>query len=304
MRYNWVATDVIALPKVGFGAFMGRRKQKAEWRRKYPPVKLLTYLSVAVVILGIGLYLIFEYAINDAPPDCSQVDTPRAAIVDQLSTSSANETFVQESTALLNQAGFAVDYYPGEAVTVDFYRNLPTHCYRLILLRVHSASFNPEQSVFDLFTSEPYSRSKYVAEQVDDRLRRCAFDTVDDPYVPGDPEYFGITHKFVSGSMLGQFYRTVVVMMGCEGMKYENMADAFIQKGALVYIGWDKLVTASHTDEATVELLRLFVTEKKALTQAIAETMSEVESDPIYQAVLDYYPLASGNCTMDDVLKD
>lgn len=282
----------------------GRHRPKGpEKSRKYPLKKILAYGAIAVVVLGVGLYFILDYLIQDVPPDCSQSTVLRAAIVDQLSESQENQTFVDESTALLQQAGFDVDYFDGESVTVNCYRDLPTHCYSVILLRVHSASFNPEQPVFDLFTSELYSKSKYVGEQLDDRVRACAFDTQDDPYEPGDPVWFGITHKFIRSSMKGEFYNTMIIMMGCEGMKYNDMAQAFIDRGAAVYIAWDKLVTAPHTDQAAIALLGRFLQQEQTVGDAVAGTMAEVGTDK-YGGTLWYYPADTANYTIYDILGD
>ncbi|MGB2798334.1 MAG: hypothetical protein WBC82_00560 [Dehalococcoidia bacterium] len=279
------------------------RPKEPEKSRKYPLKKILAYGAIAVVVSGVGLYFILDHLIQDAPPDCSQSTVLRAAIVDQLSESQENQTFVDESTALLQQAGFDVDYFDGESVTVNLYRELPTHCYSVILLRVHSASFNPEQRVFDLFTSELYSKSKYVGEQINDQLRQVAFDTSYDPYEEGDPTYFGITHKFICSSMKGEFYNTMIIMMGCEGMKYDDMAQAFIDRGAVVYIAWDKLVTAPHTDQAAIDLLENFLQQEQTVGDAVAGTMAEVGMDK-YGGTLWYYPADTANYTLYDILGD
>ncbi|NIU83177.1 MAG: hypothetical protein GWN64_06760, partial [Candidatus Thorarchaeota archaeon] len=95
-------------------------------------------------------------------------------------------------------------------------------------------------SILGLFTSERYSveaAKKYREEILDDRLVRAFF-------TEGEEEYFGIVPKFVEESMKGEFENTIIIMMGCEGLGYEeltytDMAEAFIKKGAKVYIGWD-----------------------------------------------------------------
>lgn len=281
------------------------RAGESEKSRGYALGKILVCGAIAVLLLGVGLYLLSAYVLHSQPADCSGGALPRAAIIDHLSASQGNLTFIEESTALLVNSGFDVDYYPTEAVTVELYRNLPQHCYSLILLRVHSASFSsldPGEVVFDLFTSEEYSRTKYVAEQLDDRLRRCAFDTSYDPYEEGDPTYFGITHKFVRHSMKGEFFNTVVIMMGCEGLERTEMAQAFIDIGAGAYIGWNGLVTAPHTDSATIRLLEQFVEQGQTLKEAVIAAMDEVGADPDHGSVLLYYPEGSASCTMDDVL--
>lgn len=67
-----------------------------------------------------------------------QKKRPQAAIVDQLSPSQPNPDFATSATKILEQAGYEIDYYPGEEVPVDLRRDLPTHGYDLIVLRVHS----------------------------------------------------------------------------------------------------------------------------------------------------------------------
>jgi len=271
----------------------GRKKS-----RQYPLKKILPYGVIAALVFGIGLYFTVDHLTQGASLDCSQIEIPRAAIVDQLSISQPNETFVEESTSLLTDAGFVVDYYEGELVTVNFYKNLPTHCYSLILLRVHSATFNPEKQVLDFFTSEPYNESKYVGDQLRDRVRRCAFA----PYEKGDPVYFGITHKFVRSSMKGEFNNTMVIMMGCDGLKYDDMAEAFVEEGAQVYIGWSGLVSAPHTDQATLDLLQRFLIQEETVEQAVTRTMNELGADPKYESTLSYYPTDAGNSTIQDIL--
>jgi len=277
----------------------GRHSPKGRKKgRKYPLKKILPYGVIAALVLGVGLYFTVDHLIQATPLDCSQVTVPRAAIVDQLSTSQPNEAFIEESTALLNEAGFDVDYYEGESVTVKLYKNLPTHCYSLILLRVHSATFNPERRVLDFFTSEPYSKSKYVGDQLDDRVRAVAFA----PYEEGDPVYFGITAKFVRSSMKEEFNNTMVIMMGCDGLKYDDMAEAFIEKGAEIYVAWSGLVSAPHTDQVTIDLLQRFLVEEQTVEQAVVETMNELGADLKYESVLSYYPSDGGNCTIQDIL--
>ena len=273
----------------------GRKKS-----RKYPFKKILPYGVIAALVLGVGLYFTVDHLTQGASLDCSQVEVPRAAIVDQLSTSQPNPAFVEESTSLLTEAGFVVDYYEGELVTVNFYKNLPTHCYSLILLRVHSATFNPERQVLDFFTSEPYSESKYVGDQLKDRVRACAFA----PYEEGDPVYFGITAKFVRSSMKDEFNNTMVIMMGCDGLKYDDMAEAFVEEGAQVYIGWSGLVSAPHTDQTTLDLLQRFLIQEQTVEQAVTGTMNELGADPQYESTLSYYPTDRSNCTIHDILQD
>jgi len=210
----------------------------------------------------------------------------KAAIVDHLSLSAPNQTFAQTATTILQNGGFTVDYYSGEKVNVEFYRNLPKHDYGVILLRVHSAVGKNNNPPLALFTSEPLDTSKYKLEILFDQLQGVAFL----PYKPGDPKYFGIPPKFVSDCMSGTFENTIIIAMGCNGLTYTDMAKAFIYKGAKAYISWSSTVTASHTDAETEKLLRHLVTERKTVWHSVSQT----STDPTTYAHLTYYPSGAG----------
>jgi len=228
---------------------------------------------------------------------------PKAAIVDQLSLTYPNQTFIQTTENTLEQAGYSVDYFPGEEVTVEFYRNLPTHNYAVVILRVHSSAAAFEGDGFvetpvSLFTSENYSRDKYVWEQMTDQLMIASYTAPQPPY------YFGITPKFVTASLNGKFQSSIVVMMGCEGLNNTKMAEAFVERGAEVYISWSESVLASQTDQATILLFQHLLVEKQTIKQAVTGTNREVGPDPAYNSLLMFYPLEAGDCAVERVAGD
>lgn len=214
---------------------------------------------------------------------------PKAAIVDQLSLTFPNRTFIETATNILEQANYIVDYYPAKQVTVEFYRSLPTYNYRIIILRTHSSATELHEKNFvetpvSIFTSEPYSLTKYVYEQLTDQLLGACLTNPEPSY------YFAIAPKFVTESMKGSFQNSIIIMMGCEGIMNTKMAEAFIKKGAKAYISWNASVSAGHTDTATTILLRHLITEKQTIEQAIEKTIKEAGPDPAYNSVLAYYP--------------
>jgi hypothetical protein len=101
-------------------------------------------------------------------------------------------------------------------------------------------------------------------------------------YTEDSPRLFGITSEFVRESMNGSFDDTVVLMMGCQGFINAQGAEAFEDRGASAFIGWDGLVSAQHTDEATLLLLRHLVEEEEEPSDAIDQTMAAVGPDPDY----------------------
>jgi hypothetical protein len=217
--------------------------------------------------------------------------TPKIAIVDQLSVQWPDPTFNQTIQGILNQTSLKVDYYPSEDVTVEFYRTLPSHNYKLIIFRVHSTAESvvqnaPQWVVF--FTSESYSNTTHVQMQMNMQLAWVRFPN-------SEPKYFGITPLFVKDAVEGRFSDTVIISMGCEGLKQNTMADAFIQKGAKAFISWNGFVSESHTDNATAYLLRHLITEKQTIGEAVNQTMNDVGPDPTDKSILMYYPDNAGS---------
>jgi hypothetical protein len=245
-------------------------------------------------VLAVGL-LAWNLTTGGSPPG------PRtAAIVDQLSLTAPNPDFTAAATDLLDEAGYTVDYYSGEEVTVDFYRSLPTYNYDFIVLRVHSGLYTeagsevdvdpevgvrPEDAFLALFTNEPYDQDQHYEEQAAGRIGK-AF------YHEGGEEYFAIGAGFVAASMAGQFNDTMIVMMGCDGLGTNRTAEAFIHKGAKAFISWSRPVSASHTDAATERLLQKLLIEGLSTRDAVGQTAAEIGADPVYGAELRF--LGSG----------
>ena len=265
--------------------------------------RIATAIFLAFILLIVVFSSYFTYNFLNQPQNqtTNPASSPlKAAIVDQLSLTFPNQTFIETATNTLEQAGYSVDYYPGENVTVKFYRNLPTYGYKLIILRVHSSATNPDmtEGPVTLFTSERYDSTKYVYEQLTDKLVMVAFSQ--DEWNKGIT-YFGINPPFITGSTNGRFQNTIIIMMGCEGLDNPLMAEAFVEKGAKVYISWNQPVSASHTDAATTQLLQHFLIEKLTLKQSVQETFKEVGFDPAYKSLLIYYPLEVGEQTIENI---
>lgn len=248
--------------------------------RSWRAIAGLAVVAVAV-IAAVGIWLVVD--LSDEPPG-----PPKAVIVDHLSLTFPNEDFIKSATATLEQAGYIVDYFPGEEVTVEFYRQLPTHGYDVILFRVHAdrleATLNGREiDEVILFTGEPYSERKYLDDRAKARLTIAR-------YYEGGERYFGIAADFIEDKMVGRFDDTKIIMMGCEGLLSERTAQAFIDKGASTYISWDETVSASHTDAASKVLLEHLLLDGQTPTEAAAQTMAELGPDPTYGSTLLAFP--------------
>lgn len=279
------------------------RAKKERERRIITPVSLVFILLVVIFSVHFNYTFLSPSQNHTMNPASSQL---KAAIVDQLSLTFPNQAFIQTATNTLEKAGYTVDYYPGQKITVGFYLDLLMHNYSLIILRVHSTSSS-------LFTSEPYTPNKYIWEQLNDRVVRVLpFEDLSDPYFgnrreiggnrhfQNQPTYFGISPDLVRSVRNDRNQNLTIIMMGCSGLANTNMAKALIENGAQVCIGWNGPVSASHTDQTTASLLKHLVLEKQTIKQAVENTMQEVGPDPNYESTLSFYPIQAKNQIIKD----
>lgn len=263
-----------------------RRRRERSRRSLRPRAVALVVAAVALVVAGAAsAWFLFPSSDGDDGP-------LTAAIVDQLSVTLPNPGFVQSATGTLEQNGYQVDYYSGEETDVDFYSHLAAQGYDVIVFRNHAdrlRTIEPNGERFDeviLFTSEPYERDRYVADQGANRLTIAR-------YYQDGPPYFGISARFVADRMVGDFDGATIIMMGCEGLLTDTTAKAFIERGASSYISWDEAVSVSHTDAAGERLLQLLLTDHLSPGDAVQKTMAELGPDPTYGSRLLAYPAGS-----------
>jgi hypothetical protein len=286
-------------------------KAKAKKQTKGKPLrKGWPWFAWLLIALGVAGIVVF---IRTVPMGQSRLDhagNATAAIIDQLSSLQENEGFIADVTRELEDYGFKVDLYQGDNVTVDFYRRLPTHGYKLIIFRAHSGILEQDGEIIPrtvLFTNEPYDESAYTLEILYEQL-------VMGGACQDCPMMFGITPEFVRATgvfdqgkdMNGQFDGTVMIMMGCSGIALPDMAQAFIDKDASVYLAWDRSVDLYYVDNATAYLINQLCTKELTVREAIDSTMAQAGPDPNYGAELEcYYDPAShdGDKTLEELVK-
>jgi len=252
------------------------KERNSIWNRKiiYGIITVALLLSVTFIVYSLLVPANPTYQFN-------------AAIIDQLSVSNPNSTFIESVTSILNKSGYGVDYY--REVTVDLYRNLPKYGYGIIVFRVHSGlgydeNFQPTGDI-DFSTSEDYVDSKYEEYQLSDWVVKFVVNLTANQ----QRSFFAITPKFVREVMTGKFVNTTILMMGCDGLTYDIMAKAFREKGAKVYISWKGSIDLSFTDQVTIQLLQDLLLRG----QKIRETVNNVGQPPIpfHKSKLSFYPL-------------
>jgi len=257
-------------------------------------------LLIALVVLILAL---LGLTLSTGCPAPSPDSGARAAIVDQLAILQPNQAFLDQATAELESYGFEVDVYQGEEVSVKFYRELPKYGYKLIIFRAHAGLLKAEENsevvgvkkATYLFTAEEYKQTKYVREQLDDQILPAEM-------VEDFPLVFAVNSKFVIESMEGRFQDTVIIMMGCSCAYLEDVAAAFVLKGASTYLGWDATVGLGYVDQATADLITNLCDKRMTIERAVAETMAEIGPDPDWGAGMKFYPAESGSQTLAELI--
>lgn len=220
-------------------------------------------VTVAIILILIGAALFFYF---QQPGQSSE---PKAAIIDQLSSSKLtdssrypNQTFIDTAGTLLYTHFPEVDYYSDNA-TVENYKSLPSKGYKMIIWRVHSA-LDPS-GYAAISTTENNGTADYP-QYSNGGLTLCD--------IAGDPKmYFAITPKFVSEVMTGKFDDTIIILMSCNGLKegYTKTAEALEEKGARAIISWDGWIENPNNDNATAFLLNCLISENDTIQQAVGK---------------------------------
>jgi len=84
-------------------------------------------------------------------------------------------------------------------------------------------------------------------------------------------------------------------MSSCLGLYRDQLAKAFIERGAKAFISWDEKVGLAHTDEATMVLLKSLIEEGMTVSEAVEKAMNDVGPDTTYNSMLHYYPQEAGS---------
>jgi hypothetical protein len=266
---------------------MAKKKKETAQQKTWAPSKkhlvaILIVLTLIITLCSVVFFLFLQ------PSEVAF--SLNAAIIDQLGESDpsfSNSTFVESVTNLLKSRNFTVTYY-NKTLDVNFFKRLAEYNYGIIVLRVHSA-LREDNSTVDLFTSEKYASGKYQWEKDHGLIVMGNY-----LYRP-EEYYFAITSLFIN-NLVGRFPKSIIIAMGCWSLKpgCEQMAKAFLDKGAIAYVGWNEIVLPKDTDYETAKFLEKFLGENKTLASAIDLTGSHTYHDPSINITvtsrMDFYP--------------
>jgi hypothetical protein len=279
-----------------------KKKEISQEKTRIPSKKHLVTILIALTLIITSCSVVFFLFLQPSEVTFSL----NAAIIDQLGESdplSSNSTFVESVTNMLESRNFTVTYY-NKTLDVDFFKKLAEYNYGIIVLRIHSA-LRDDNSTVDLFTSEKYDpdydSNKYPSERESGLLTIGEY-----LYAPGK-YYFAITSLFIN-NLVGRFPKSIIIAMGCWSLKpeCEQMAKAFLDKGAIAYVGWTDIIYPQDTDQETATLLEMFLVKNETLAAAVARTKRHTY--PVYGKTsrMEFYPpsVSVGNLKISDLIAE
>ena len=271
-------------------------KKKSSRKKYFAIIPVLLILFSIVVLVNEPDEKESTQQSANVPQETLQVESiKKAAILDQIHNDIPNTFFQEQAQQYLNDAGYEVDLYTTDDITVDFYKNLPAMDYQFIVLRTHGAGGGFSDSAF-LFTGEKYSKTKYIQEQlleqvhpgvpiIDQDYERVSWDEIDEIE---DPMYFTVGSKMIDELMVGKFPNSVILIGGCDALANSDMAKSLIFRGASEVVGWNGLIDSFENDRVLLELLKLLLVNKVEMRDAIEVVMQNYGPFP-YSTQLMYY---------------
>jgi len=217
----------------------------------------------------------------------------KAVIIDQLDRDIPNLYYQNKTLSYFIQAGYDVDLYTTDDITVDFYKNLPSMDYDFIVFRSHSLAIYGNTPSEWIFTGEKYSTKVHVAETLAGQLSPgVPFIVTEDQTITYSQalreRHFMIGPKFIDESMVGQFPGSVIILGGCETMPHELLAENLVKRGASSVIGWNELVSSGYNDNVIISLLEEMLVNGLKIDEAI-DLMEDFKRDKKSTLKLKHY---------------
>ncbi len=218
----------------------------------------------------------------------------KAVIIDQLYRDIPNPRYQNQTMSYLLDAGYDVDLYTTEDITIDFYKELPLMDYEFILFRTHSLAIYGKNPSEWIFSGEKYSNKVHISETLSGQLSPgVPFIVTEDQTITYSEalseRHFMIGPKFIDESMVGQFPGSVIILGGCETMPHELLAEALVKRGASSVIGWNELINSSKNDRVMTSLLEEILVNGLEIDQAIDLVTDDFKNDKKFSLKLKHY---------------
>lgn len=249
-----------------------KKKTKLKSNRKWLKATFVVFVAILFLFFASLLYL---NSLSDQPNTTGS----RAAILDGLYNTRPNSVFTRNLTSTLKAVGFHVDLFQGESVTIDLLRNI--RGYELVILRLHSG-IHTDKFLY-LFSGEPYTESKYAAEQLSRAVRKAySFDEEETPV-------FALNSVFLGSNNPEGLTGSTIILTGCNGTNDSYAIQRFIERGAKAYVSWNGYVDLSYSDSAILMLVRFLYLDGLNLEEAVEKILKDIGPDPFYASTMEYY---------------
>ncbi len=247
------------------------KRPRSRWLRN-----ALILIVSSMVIFSACFFWVNRPSVSQQAQDSADLNLPRAAILDGLYDKAPNSTLTESMVQYLSNAGYMVDVYRGINVTIDLLRNIGG--YEILILRLHSAVHT--DGFLYVFSGEEYTESKYVDEQLAGAVKKAY------TFNESEPPYFALNSVFLGKLKPNSLNGTTIILMGCNGTATQYVIQRFFQEGIKAYISWDGYVSLSHSDEATLRLVKAMCLEGLSPKAAVEEVNKEVGPDLSYKSKL------------------
>ncbi|MEM4498385.1 MAG: hypothetical protein QW692_06125 [Nitrososphaerota archaeon] len=245
------------------GLYFSRKRRRQPW--------LFLILAILLAITS----TIFFMSGNRGSGESSQ--PKRAAILDGLSVDHLNRTFIKSAEDILRQAGFEVNIYGAENVSLKLLNSLPAKNYSLVVFRVHGGRIRQPAGLFlggGLFIEKCGPESHL--EEVE-----TGYLLIGRPFLSNDTYCVAPPH-YITDKLQGRFRSTVIIAMSCFTGNDNVLATAFFNRGAGAYIGFSGEISPEYADAFTITLLKKLYIENLPIQEAFNQAREDLGSDPHY----------------------
>lgn len=239
-------------------------------------------------------YLVEEKIIN-TPYSVLKQPRPLAVIIDQLHDSIPNKYFQDNAKQYLELAGYDVDIFTTQQITVDFYKNLPSMNYKYIVIRTHGLEDPEYNNATFLFTGEKYNLNKHISEQLAGQLGKGApiYEEernliLEERENLEDSMYFLVGAKLVDELMVGEFPDSVILIGGCESVRNRDLATSLIWRGASEIVGWDRTIGSIENDRVMLAFLEKNLVDKEEIVDIVLELNDQYSSELQFSSELNH----------------
>lgn len=198
---------------------------------------------------------------------------------------------------LLRDSGFNVTFIDSSNASVSVLSRELNRGYKLIILVTHGGVARINGNVIvGLFTDEVFSPLKYVDLVEEGYLARGT------PYINRSRSVFVFTPKYIYEFVNG-IKGSVILAFGCKTLYNPSMAEAFVSRGALAYVGWTDLVGIRENYYGLELFLKYTLKEGLSINDAVSRVNEYLYKEGLSgSSLLYYYPPSAGRIKLVDIL--